>query len=109
MSGKGWCPQYHPFLKGVGIIKRKKKKSFKLIRCVLVVLLVFAVAGFIQVRLKIAEIKKEIHENQLKIIEKKKEQEVIQNEIDNYEFYLEKKAREKGYGYPGESIYIEIS
>lgn len=101
---------YCPFPRGViPIKKRKNKKKSILFRVAIAVTIGFFCVRFIQMQINIEDRKKVIEEYQIKIAEQMKKNQAIQNDLDNYEQFLERAARERGYGYAGETVYIDIS
>ena len=86
----------------------KKKKTSFFFRFALAAFSVYVVVMLVQLQMEITDRQKKIAELDNSIVRQTAENEELQNQSDNYERYLEKKAREQGMARPGESIYIEI-
>ncbi|MDD2362451.1 MAG: septum formation initiator family protein [Oscillospiraceae bacterium] len=87
--------------------KRKKKKSIFL-RIALVAFSVYVVVMLIQLQLEVSE-KQKVYAQQIVDAERiNKENEGLEEQIENYAMYLETKAREQNMARPGETIYEGI-
>lgn len=86
--------------------KLKKKQSL-FFRIALAALLVWIVATLLELTVNAAneQAKKDSYMEQIALQKRKNED--LRNENANDEVYLEEQAREKGYSYPGEIIFIE--
>jgi cell division protein FtsB len=62
----------------------------------------------VQLQLEINNRKDQLTELEISIQEETTENEALQNQCDNYEKYLEQKAREQGMARPGETYYIIV-
>ncbi|MDD3692418.1 MAG: septum formation initiator family protein [Oscillospiraceae bacterium] len=89
-------------------VKRKGKKRSIFLRVALAAFSIYVVVMLIQLQLEISKRQKKIDELDIASVLLQKEIEELEKQSENYEKYLEKKAREQGMARPGETIYIEI-
>ena len=87
-------------------VKRKKKSIF--LRIALAAFSVYVVVMLVQLQLEINQKQKRIDELDAAISKQTTQNEDLQYQNDNYETYLENKAREEGMARPGETIYKEV-
>jgi len=92
-------------MKAVG--NKKKKKSIFL-RIALAAFSVYVVIMLIQLQLQISEKQKDIEKGFADLKQLQTGNEDLKKQSEDYEKYLEKKAREQGMARPGETIYIQI-
>lgn len=91
--------------------KIKKRKKSILVKIVFAVFCVYVLFTFVNIQVKIGEKKKELADINAKITAQQEKNEqlssVLNAEVDDE--YVEKVAREIGYGDPNERIYEDIS
>lgn len=85
--------------------KRMKKSIF--LRIALIAFSVYVVVMLVQLQMEITEKKNRIAALDEQISTYEKINDDLQKQSDNYEYYLEQKAREQGMARPGETIYKE--
>ncbi|HIW73566.1 MAG TPA: septum formation initiator family protein [Firmicutes bacterium] len=86
-------------------VKRKKKSVF--LRVALAAFSVYVVVMLVQLQLEITDRQDRIAALDEQIRQQELENDNLQKQADNYEYYQEQKAREQGYARPGETIYKE--
>ena len=87
-------------------VKRKRKKSIFL-RIALPAFSVYVVVMLVQLQMEITDRQDRIAALDDQIRQQELENDNLQKQTDNYEYYLEQKAREQGYARPGETIFKE--
>ena len=87
-------------------VKKKKKSIF--LRIALFAFSMYTIVTLIQLQLQISEKKEESASYDKKMADELREQEILEEQINHIDDYLERKARERGYARPGESIIVEI-
>ena len=86
-------------------VKRKKKSVF--LRVALAAFSVYVVVMLVQLQLEITDRQDRIAALDEQIRQQELENDNLQKQADNYEYYQEQKAREQGYARPGETTYKE--
>lgn len=86
-------------------VKRKKKSIF--LRIALVAFSVYVVVMLVQLQMEITDRQNKIAALDDQIRQQEMENDNLQKQSDNYEYYREQKAREQGYARPGETIFKE--
>jgi cell division protein FtsB len=87
-------------------VKKKKKSIF--LRIALLAFSVYVIVTLVQLQLQIGNEQQRLNKLDEDIQRQVSLNEDIQNKTDNYEQYLEQRARERGMARPGEVIYKEI-
>ena len=86
----------------------KKRKRSLFLRIALLVFSVYVIITLIQLQLTINDKQAEINETSDSITDYQRENEALQNKVDNPDQYLDQQAREQGYVNPGADVYKEI-
>ncbi len=84
-----------------------KRKSVA-VRIALLALIVYAVVSLIQLQLQLDEGQRLLDDVNGRVADQLTLNADLQDQIDNYETYLEQQARKQGMAKPGETVLIEI-
>lgn len=85
---------------------RKRKNNF-LFRTALLAFSCYMLVLLLQIRIEIADRKKQLEKLDANIAYQLQMNEDMQDKRENYETYLEQQAREQGLALPGETIFKE--
>lgn len=84
-----------------------KRKSIA-VRIAVLALIVYAVVSLIQLQLQLDEGQRLLDSVNNRVTDQLTLNADLQDQIDNYETYLEQQARKQGMAKPGETVLIEI-
>ncbi len=84
-----------------------KRKNLA-VRIALLALIVYAVVSLIQLQLQLDEGQRLLDSVNNRVTDQLTLNADLQDQIDNYETYLEQQARKQGMAKPGETVLIEI-
>lgn len=84
----------------------RKKSLF--IKIAVIALVIYAAVSIIQLQLQIRDSQQQLDSLTARLDAQASTNEELQEQIDNYELYLEQQARKQGMAKPGETVFIEI-
>ncbi len=84
-----------------------KRKNLA-VRIALLALIVYAVVSLVQLQLQLDEGQRLLDSVSDRVTDQLALNADLQDQIDNYEIYLEQQARKQGMAKPGETVLIEI-
>ncbi len=85
----------------------KKRKSIFL-RVALIALAIYVVVSLIQLQLQLSDGQQTLDALSAQVANQQSVNAGLQDQINNYESYLEQQARKQGMAKPGETILVEI-
>ena len=86
----------------------KRPRRNRMLAIALTVFAVYVVVMLTQLQLELNERRAALDEIDHQIAEQQRQNEDLQDKIDNYEKYLEEQVRQRGLARPGEIIFQEI-
>jgi cell division protein FtsB len=89
-------------------MKTFTKKRSIFLRVALIALAIYVVVSLIQLQLQLDEGQRQLDSLSDRLANQLSANAELQDQIDNYESYLEQQARKQGMAKPGETILIEI-